>query len=501
MPRKDVRPVIIGVGQCVNRPGDVTETKGVMDLTEEAIRRAEEDSRGPHLAEKVDTLWLANMFSASHRNPPEQLADRLGAHPKSTAYTWVGATAPQWFVNRMAQEIVSGQVRLGLICGGEALYSKKLEVRAAKSEAWDWQFPTKEPWMVGDLRDPVSSLELKYGLMLPIHLYPLFENALRHNEGLSVEEHRQELGRFCSQCSSIAAEHPYAWFRQSRTSDEIVEVSPANRMVAFPYTKSMCSIMEVDQAAALFMTDEETAKELQIPKEKWVYPRGIGDASDIWHVSERAEFYASPSVHYAAEMALEQAQVSIEEIDYFDLYSCFPCAPRMTRNMLGIPKDDPRPLTITGGMPCFGGPGNNYSLHAICSMVELLRREPERTGMVQALSWFISKHSVGVYSGLPGKTPWRPVERPKYQAAIDRIKGPPLVEEASGKAMVETYMVLHDRESRPVSSVIVGRLKDGSRFLARCEPDEETLTALTEQEPIGSWGRVRPRDGYNIFIF
>jgi acetyl-CoA C-acetyltransferase len=259
----------------------------------------------------------------------------------------------------------------------------------------------------------------------------------------------------------------------------------------------------VDQAAAIFMTDVQTAREYGVPEEKWIYLLGSGDASDIWHVTEREYFYSSPSVKVAVDMALEQAGLGLQEIDYLEFYSCFPSAPRIARNMLGIPKDDPRPLTVAGGMPSFGGPGNNYALHAICTMAELLRQNPAKIGLVQALSWFISKHSVGIYSGEAAGGAWSPLSPESYQAELDRLKlkGPRLVDDASGSATVETFTLFHDREGRPTTAVIIGRLDDGSRFLARPEPDDRILNAMMEKEVIGEKGRVRSKDDMNIFQF
>jgi len=492
------RPVIIGVGQYVHQPEDLQDIKRPLDLIEMAIHRAAEDAGLKDLARKTDTLCLTNILSRSPEGLPSELSQRLGATPKNEHYTWVGASAPQWFVNRTAEKIFEGKARIALICGGEAFYSKKLKAKAKGPKAWDWDFPPKLPWMVGDLRDPLTSLEMKYGLVLPLHVYPLFENALRHYEALSIEEQRQELGEFCSSSSSIAAKNPYAWFKESKSSAKIVETSAENRMASFPYTKSMCSIMEVDQAAALFLTDVQTAEKLGVPREKWIYLLGSGDASDIWNVSERVDFYSSPSVKVAAEKAMDQAGVNLEEIDYLDFYSCFPCAPRITRNMLGIHKDDPRPLTVTGGMPYFGGPGNNYSLHAICKIVEILRQEPDKIGLVQALSWFISKHSIGIYSAQPPK-PYNLLPPESYQRELNKLKGPPLIDEASGRATVETYTLFHDRQGRPVEAVIIGRLTDGSRFLAKPPKNKDLLTTMTEQEFINQQGKVKFKDGFNLF--
>ncbi len=492
-------PIIVGVGQYVHRPEGPAEGKGPLDLIQRAIEIAEEDAGLPGMARRIDALCLVNILSRPPEGLPAELAERIHARPGDQAYTWVGACAPQWFVNRTAERISAGRARLALICGGEAFYSIKIMARDGGTRGWKKFFPPKMPWMVGELRDPLTALEARYGLIYPIHIYPLFENALRHAEALSIEENRDELGEFCSSLSAIASRNPYAWFRSPRTKEEIRDPGPGNRMISFPYTKSMCSIMDVDQAAALFMTDERTAAELGIPREKWVYPIGAGDASDTWHVSLRKDLDRSPSVEIAARMAMEQAQVGMEEMDFLDLYSCFPCAPRITRRMLGIEKNDPRPLTVTGGMPYFGGPGNNYSTHAICKMVELLRAEPEKIGMVQALSWFISKHSVGIYSGVSRRGEWVSSSREHDRDDLAGVEGVQIREEAEGDARVETFTLFHDREGEPVGGVVFGRLDDGSRCLAKLPEDPSLFQAIMSEEFVGKRGKVKVVEGFNIF--
>ena len=497
------RPIIIGVGQTVHRPDHESDVVEAADLILKAVHQAERDAGLPQLAKKIDTMYLVNCFSWASEQPVSDLERFIGARPVDTAYTWVGATAPQWFVNQMAERLATGKSSIGLICGGEALYSKKLKARA-KGLRDSGQFPKipkKRSWMTGDLRDPLTGLEIQYGLMLPIHIYPLFENALRHREGLSMTGHLTELGHYCAGMSAIAAQNPYAWFKTPRSAEDILDLTPPNRMISWPYTRSMCSIIEVDQAAALFLTNVETAERLGIPEDRWIFINGAGDASDIWHVSERIDFHSSPSARVAADSALNAAGIGMDDIDYFDLYSCFPSASRTTRGMLGLDKSDPRPLTITGGMPYFGGPGNNYSMHAICRMVETLRREPEKQGLVHALSWFISKHSVGVYSGRPSKTPERPVTGHHHQDKAREWHGPPLLIEYSGHGTVETYSLFHDREGRPVDGVIVARADDGSRFLAKAGTNPDVLGGLTREEIIGRHVGFRFQDGFNHCLF
>lgn len=498
---KDVPiPVIVGIGQYTHRSNSSDKDLHPLKIMSLAAERSREDAGLLTLSE-VDTLYVVNILSHQYADPPSMLAELLGIYPKEAGYTGIGACAPQWFVHQAGRRIVNREAELVLICGAEAFHarSKVLDLRQDLAEA----STARVVKMVGDLREPSNEMELSYGLNLPVSIYPLFENALRAAKGISISEHRREIADFCARMSEIAAKNLYSWFQKPRTADEIYTVSDENRMIAFPYSKFMCSIMNVDQGAAVLMTSAQKAKSLGIPKDKFVYLRGCADASDTWFVSQRPRFYESPSVCVAVEEALKQAGASLDEISYFDFYSCFPCAPRITQRALNLRQDDPRPTTVTGGMPYFGGPGNNYSLHAICQMVELLRQEPGSLGMVQALSWYISKHSVGIYSGTRGDRPWIPVDSEVYQRELDQIAGPEMVAEAKGKAYVETYTVIYDRQGFPMRGIIIGRQENGQRFIAHSEQDQDTLKLMTEEELIGIRGTVVHQEatGLNLFRF
>ena len=60
-----------------------------------------------------------------------------------------------------------------------------------------------------------------------------------------------------------------------------------------------------------------------------------------------------------AQETFHMADCTISEIDAFDIYSCFPSAIQIACDEIGLDIDDPRNLTVTGGLPYFGGPGNN----------------------------------------------------------------------------------------------------------------------------------------------
>src|SRR5262249_29476284 len=169
------------------------------------------------------------------------------------------------------------------------------------------------------------------------------------------------------------------------------------------------------------------------------------------------------------------------------------------RDMLGIAAADPRPLTVTGGLPYFGGPGNNYSMHAIAETMDRVRGRPGSIGLVTALGWYLTKHAVGVYCAAPKDGPFVRDDPAPRQALPDAAPAPALAREPSGPARIETFTVLHDREGVPMRGLVVGRLDDGRRFLAATPDDPDVLAGLEAHEAIDLRGYATTVDGAGRF--
>jgi len=498
----DRTPVLIGAGQITQRDVAPDEASEPVELMAAAARRAAADAGLDAAAlAKLDAVAVVNVLAWACGNAPRLLAERLHATPRREIYTTVGGNTPQWLVTRTMGEIAAGSMRLALIAGGEAIATLKRAQQARVRLAWS-SGGEGSPELLGDPRDGTSPEEVAHGLQLPIQIYPLFENALRARHGLSLDEHRARLGRLYSGFSKVAAAHPHAWFREPRTPEEIATVTPRNRMIAFPYPKLMNAIIEVDQSAALLLTSAGVARELGVRPERWVFLLGAADAHDHWLVSERVDYASSPAIRAAGAAALAAAGLGVADVDLFDLYSCFPSAVQIGRAALGIADDDPRPLTVTGGLACFGGPGNAYSLHAIATMMDRLRAAPGTRGLVSALGWYLTKHSIGVYGTAPPDRPFLGVDpqaAAALQASIDREPHPELCHAPAGRARIETYTVLHDREGAPVRGIAIGRLEDGRRFLANTPDDRGLLEALEAREAVGLAGVAATGEGVNRF--
>ncbi len=495
----DRTPILIGAGQYTQRDVDPAEAKEPLEMMAECARRAAEDAGADAgLLAKLDAVAVVSIVAWHYQNPPRSLAERLGAQPAEALYTTMGGNTPQWLVNETAQKIATGRTRVALLAGAEAVATVRRAHRQRVTLKWTTS-GAGEPTVIGDARPGTNAHEVAHALQVPIYIFPLFENALRAHRGQSIAQQREMLGTLCSRMSSVAADNPYAWFRIPRSASEITTVTPQNRMIGFPYPKYMNAIIDVDQAAAVLMTSVGEARTLGIDPSRWVYLWGCGDAHDLWYVSERVNYHGSPAIRVAGEKALAMAGIGIDQIDLLDLYSCFPCAVQLNRDMLGVAESDRRPLTVTGGLPYHGGPGSNYSMHAVATMMNRLRAARGQKGLVSALGWYATKHSIGIYATEPNPKPWVREDPQAYQAALDAMPHPALVTEPRGRGTIETYTVMHDRDGQPVKGIVIGRLADGRRFLANTPEDRQILESLMVNEAVGRAGTVAPGEGANRF--
>lgn len=491
---KNYTPILAGISQYT-QPKGTERPLDPMGLMTKVCREAMDDAGMGGSEEIIDTLNVVNLFQWPYRDAPGMLCEKLGIDPEVRSYLPIGGNTPQLLVNRACRALASGRARAVLITGAEAIYSIR---RAMKGEvALDWPQSSPPERIDGEEIPGVSSIEADYDLFFPAVMYPLFETAIRAASARSPEEHRHYMARLWEKFSAVAARNPHAWIRKPLSASEIAEVTPENRYINYPYTKFMNANINVDQAAAVLLTTAEIAEEFGIGHGKWVYPMGGADFNDIWNVTRRPGLDASPAIRNASRLALNQAGLSLDDIDLFDLYSCFPSAVEIAMKEIGIAEDDPRPLSLTGGLAFFGGPGNNYSLHAIASAADAIRLDRSKKAMVTANGWYITKHSVGIYGGEPPVNPWVERDDSPIQKEIDAAALPQPVEKAEGMLAIEAYVIRHDSGGVPVSGTVLGRLIDGSRALADIQAEPKELLGMEKDELVGRTGRVGYSAGIN----
>ena len=504
-------PVVVGVGQAVT-PADAGLEPAArpepLELMVRALRAAAEDCdgvapgaaapAGSTLIGRADSIRVVAPLGWRTVNPALSVAQRLGfaegKEPAQLVLSAIGGNTPQATMHDACTAISRGELEVVLVTGAEALYARALARRGAPPVRLEWASQpedTRAPLLFGVDKAGATELEMQRGVLLPVHAYPLFENALRAANGWSLEEHAARIGALWSRFSEVAAANPSAWIRTPRRAHDIVTPSPENRMVSFPYPKLCTANMQVDQGAGYIVCSVEAARAAGVPEARWVFPLSGADANDHWFISQRAELHRSPAIRLAGAAALDLAGLGIDDVGAVDLYSCFPVVVQMAATELGLAVDDPaRPLTLTGGLTFGGGPGNNYTSHGIARAVGALRDAPGTAALVSGLGWYATKHAIGVYASRPpnheGRRPfaWRDL-----QPEVDALPQCRVDPDATGAVRVETYTVTFDRDGTPERGILACRTPEGTRAWGNLT-DADTLAGLCAEEGIGRTGTL-----------
>ncbi len=485
-------PVIIGVGQINDRTEDPHAALDPIALMAAALRAADDDAGGGWL-ERIESLAVVDQISFRDLNPVVDtlagLLDIAPAHRFQTAMPM--GDSPIRLLDEAANRIGAGEAIVCAVVGAEALRTaaKRAAAVAGGSAADQNAMRVRH-------RDRASDYRQRYGLVAPVDVYPLYENATRSAWGQSLAEAQAESGAIWSRFADVAAVNDAAWLRTPRSAEEIVTPSPANRPIAFPYTKLMVANIAVNQGAGFLVTSLAEARARGIPDARIVYV-GLGAAAhESDDVLARDRYDRSLGMRVSLEQTLSRNGLTIDDIDQVELYSCFPCVPKMARRIVGWPVE--RPASVFGGLTFGGGPIGNYMSHAVASMVLALRRDGG-TGLLFGNGGFATHNHSIVLSATPIEAAVFP-HHFDCQALADSLRGPaPVVDEDyAGPGLIETYTVFYDRDGAARSGVVVARNPAGARFLAMVPGDDRGIGFLTDgvADPVGTAGiGVREADG------
>ena len=480
-------PVIVGVGEIVDRPKEIADGLEPLALLEQALRRAEIDA-GARLLSEVQSLDVVNFLSWRYRDPEKQLAQRLGISPAHCYYGPVGGESPIRYLHEAAQRIARGECAVAAVCGAEAQSTATKADRAKVALPWTpFAHDVEEPKRGAAFQKPLA---VKLGVFRPITVYPLYEAATSAHWGQTPREALAESGQLWSRYSEAASRNPNAWLKRRFSPEEITTPSPENRLIAWPYTKLMVANPTVNMGGAVLLTSLAKAREAGIPEERLVYPLGGASAEEPRDYLIRDQFFESHPQNAVLKAVLDLVGGDGRAFDAIELYSCFPCVPKMARRTLGLDADV-QP-TVTGGLTFFGAPLNTYMTHAACAMVRALR-EGAKLGLLYGQGGFVTKHHALVVSRTPPREAL--AQETSVQAEADRNKRavPEFVTEASGKGKVESFTVIYRGNGEVEHGVVMLRTAQGARTLARVPAqDDSTLAHLTNMDrtPVGSTGEI-----------
>jgi len=493
---------IIGVARHTWHPADVGQDGAPEPLAmwEETGRAAAADAGVADPARLLGALeGIDVVYSQSwqYDDAVARLAERVGANPARRRYSGIGGSVPLALAAQAAREIRDGRLDLSLLVGAEALATVRRLKKAGAKPQWSYRPAEKRPFPMDMNFDPS---EISHSVFEAYLTFALFDNARRAHLERPLPEHRAALGQLLAAMTEIAASErnrSHAWFPTARGAQEIAAPTSDNRMVAYPYTKLMTSIMDVDMAAAVILASAEKADALGVPEDKRVYLRGYGYAEEPEHVAGHPELWRSPAMAAAAQGALGAAGIGVDDVAHLDLYSCFASSVCFALDALGIAEDDARAkaVTQTGGLPYHGGPGSNYMTHSLAAMTETLRADPGAHGVVSGVGMHMQKHAYGVWSTDPGPGP---VVDPKPDAPVAEPIG--IVGSPEGVATVATYSVLHGRDGEPERALLVCDLPGGAtgqehrRCYAFLDGGAQALAAAEAEELVGRRVSLR-RDG------
>jgi acetyl-CoA C-acetyltransferase len=473
-------PCIIGVAQMVSRPDDGPAPEPLA-MWEQTCRDAAIDAQASgDVLRAVESIQIVYCQSWQYDDPPGRLCERLGIAPKHQYYSGIGGTTPQLLVDHAAEAIVDGDLDVAIVCGAEALDTVRRLKKNSEKPQWSHKDPERKPF---PFEAPFHPAEVAHEVFQAYTTFALWDVARRAHLAVAPDDYRRQMGDLFAPMTTIAAANPYAWFPVKRSADELVHATPENRMVAYPYTKYVISVMDVDLAGAIVIASLEAADRLGVPADRRVYLRGWCYATDPVYVAEHDPAWGSPAMAAASAEALRVAGQGIDDIAHIDLYSCFPSSVSFALDALGLAADDRRGVTVTGGLPFFGGAGSDYLTHSIATMVDVLRDDPGSFGVCSGVGMHMTKHVYGAYSTEPPAVAPRPDEK-SVQKSLSERPLKVIRDTHEGAATIATYTVLHGRDGTADWGLLVCDVDDSTRCYARTKhPD--VLAELEQRECVG----------------
>ncbi len=485
-------PVIVAVGERVDRPQQVENAMEPIALMMAALKACEEDA-AVSLLPHVTRLSLVGLISWQYRDPVRLLCDRLSIEPAERINASMGGETPVRLIHEAAIEIARGVEIVAAIVGGEASHARGKARKQGAKLNWTPSVSREDGVKFPSTRLALSSLARELGAGDPASIYPFYEMATQASWGETPREGREADAEVWAKYASVAAVNPNAWIRSAPSAETIATVCADNRMVSWPYPKLMVANPAVNQAGAVIVMSLAMARKLGVPEDRLVYVWGGAHAVEPEDYLLRDRYDHSTAQAAVLHRAVDIAGGDVARIDHMELYSCFPVVPRMAMRAMGLDEKTTVP-TVAGGLTFFGGPLNNYMSHATAAMVRTLRNHPGNLGLLYGQGGYVNKHQSLVLSTTP---PISPISLDSsVQSAADAARGPvpQLAPKYVGPATIETYTVTYARDGEPLQGVVIARTPSGDRTMARVPAgDAQGIGLLTslDRSAIGVEGVIR----------
>lgn len=458
-------PVLVGVGEASNLNAALS-WPSPSQIAGAAIKAALADcGEAAAMTAAIDCIAAIRTFedsglkmgTGSPANVPQSYAGQAGITPGSFVYADVGGQSPQALVNEFAGAVSRGEYRAVVIAGAEAIGTVK---RARKQGVeLNWNEPSETPFENRISDFPIlSRAEIRHGIVSMPLAYSLIETARRGCLRLDLARYQTEMARLWSAFSEKSLDREHAQFARKWNVGDLTGAADGNYRLTEIYRRWLVAQDAVDVGGALILTTAGTARALNIAPDKMIWLAASAEAAEP-PISQRDNLSGSDAQIFTVNAALDSAGLTAADLGPVDIYSCFPCAVFAATDTMQVPQRALGDYTLTGGLTFFGGPGNGYSLHGIAAMVQALRRDGSKPGLITANGGVMSKQAAGIYTASQPRQPWAGTRR-GYQAAAQTIAETP---QGTGKILTYTRPVSGDV---PGDATLLLEMENGTRALA-----------------------------------
>ncbi len=478
-------PVLVGVGLIQQKEEDPRKAKEPIALMIDAAKAAGADAGSTDFLTDLEKIYVP-VGRWRYRNPGKLIGDGVGA-PNVESISALPGVSQQTIISDACTSIARGEFSKAMVVGGEAGY-RLLRAGIEGIELED----TVSTDLADVVLKPHDEMQPDYekdsGLgRMPVGYYAIIDNAFRYAHGQTIDERRDQMAALYSRFSEMAANNPQGWNDTSFSADFIRDSSTKNSMLAFPYTKLHNSSWNIDQASALLFCSVAEAERLGVPREKWVFPQVFTEANHMINLTAREELHRCPGAELAGRAAFKAADMKPEELDFLELYTCFPIAQDVYAAEAGIPST--LDWSFTGAMPFAGGPFNSFVLHATGQLAEHIRSNPTSRGMVTTVSGVLTKQGFAIWGADPSPNGYQFMDVTDEVARQAQRRD--VVPDYSGEAIVAGYTVMYERK-QPKRGIVIVDLPDNKRSIAYTETAAD-MSMMEAEEICGR--KVEMQDG------
>ena len=355
--------------------GKIKDTKSFYDLLEEAGRGAIDDAGiSP---KEIDGIWIGSCSPSKFINQEHVAPLGLEVAPDDmkfipTTRTEAACASSSVALYNAVFAIESGRFKRVLVIGVEKmnlLSTPDVTHVLACSSFW----PD----------------EGAHGMTFPGLFAELAKGYMAHHN-YSIEQMQKMFAHISALSYKNGFENPLAHFTKGAPPHRLGLDDPkkildlpetgkgSNPMIAYPLRLHDCSLVS-DGAAALVLAPTNDAKKIS---SRAVEISGIGMASDRLSEKQRDNLYELTAGKIAVKRSFDEANISIDDVDFAEVHDCFSINQILTTEALGLSKqgqagfdyinqrfgpDDRCPVNLSGGLKSKGHPvgATGASMHAL----------------------------------------------------------------------------------------------------------------------------------------